>query len=100
MVSSMLLEQLRQQKDSIHQACDQFGTKRIRIFGSVARGEERAESDVDMLVELPQSYDMFTQRLALQERLTEIVGRRLDLIPEHELNPHIREAVLKEAVAL
>lgn len=43
---------------------------------------------------------MFTQRLALQERLEETIKRKLNLIPEHELSKYIQAAVLKEAIAL
>ncbi|MDE2308169.1 MAG: nucleotidyltransferase domain-containing protein [Xanthomonadaceae bacterium] len=84
----------------MHAACRQFGARRIRVFGSVARGEERADSDIDFLVDFPPGYDLFAQRLPLAERLAEITGRRLDIIPEHELNRHLREAVLNEAVDL
>lgn len=96
----MLLDQLRQQQDPIHAACRQYGARRIRVFGSVARGEERPDSDIDFLVDLPRGYDLFKQRMPLAERLAEITGRRLDMIPEHELNRHIRAAVLQEAVEL
>lgn len=96
----MLLETLREHSSQIRAACRQFGATNIRVFGSVARGEERPDSDLDILVDLPRGYDFFTQRLPLQERLSEITGRRLDLIPAHELNPHIRAAVLREAVDL
>jgi predicted nucleotidyltransferase len=46
---------------------------------------------------LHQGYDLFTQRFPLNEELMELTGRKIDLIPEHELNPHLRIAVLKEA---
>jgi hypothetical protein len=96
----MLLESLHAQKEAIEGACRQFGARRIRVFGSVARGEERPDSDIDFLVDFPRGYDLFSQRLPLAERLAEITGRRLDVIPEHELNPHLRDAILKEAVDL
>ncbi len=96
----MLLDALHEKKDAIHAACRQFGARRIRVFGSVARGEERADSDIDFLVDFPPGYDLFTQRLPLAERLAEITGRRLDIVPAHELNRHLREAVLNEAVDL
>lgn len=96
----MLLDQLRQQQDPIHAARRQYGARRIRVFGSVARGEERPDSDIDFLVDLPRGYDLFKQRMPLAERLAEITGRRLDMIPEHELNRHIRATVLQEAVEL
>ena len=96
----MLLDQLRANKNLIHAACRQYGAGRIRVFGSVARREERADSDVDFLVDLLQGYDLITQRLPLQRRLAEIAGRRSDLVPAHELNRHIRTAVINEAVEL
>lgn len=97
---SKLLDDLRGQKDAILAACHQYGAQRIRVFGSVARGEERPDSDIDFLVDFPRGYDLFTQRLPLAERLSEITGRSLDLVPEHELNCHIRATVLNEAVEL
>lgn len=93
----MLLETLHHQKDAIDALGLQYGARRIRVFGSVARGEETPESDVDFLVEFPRGYDLFTQRLPLQRRLTELTGRRVELVPEHELNQHIRSHVLSEA---
>ncbi|WEN16348.1 nucleotidyltransferase domain-containing protein [Rhodanobacter sp. AS-Z3] len=96
----MLLDTLHAQKDAIHAACRQFGARRIRVFGSVARGEERPDSDIDFLVDFPRGYDLFSQRLPLAERLVEITGRQLDVIPEHELNRHMRDRVLQEAVDL
>ena len=96
----MLLDQLRSKRHAILSAGREYGVRRIRVFGSVARGEEGPESDIDFLVDLPRGYDMFAQRLPLTERLTEITGRRLDVVPEHEVNRHLRNAVMKEAVDL
>lgn len=94
----MLLEDLHQQKATINAIAQQFGARRIRVFGSVARREENAGSDVDFLVDFPVGYDLFKQRLPLADRLSNLLGRKVDLIPEHELNCHIRAAVLSEAV--
>lgn len=96
----MLLDELRARRHQIAELGGHYGARRIRVFGSVARGEERADSDVDFLVELPRGYDLFAQRLPLADSLAELLHRRVELIPEHELNPHIRERVLKEAVEL
>lgn len=96
----MLLDTLHARKEAIDAACREFGVRRIRVFGSVARGEERPDSDIDFLVDFPVGYDLFAQRLPLGERLEQITGRRSDLIPEHELNRHMRDAVLSEAVEL
>ena len=96
----MLLDELHARKEAIAALGHQFGARRIRVFGSVARGEERPDSDVDILVDFPRGYDLFTQRLPLTERLTDLLKRRVELVPEHELNRHIRDHVLEEAVEL
>ena len=96
----MLLDDLHAQKDAIIALGDQYGARRIRVFGSVARYEERPDSDVDFLVDFPRGYDLFSQRLPLTERLAHLLERKEELVPKHELNRHIREQVLKEAVDL
>ena len=96
----MLLDTLRRNGDAIRELGRRHGARRIRVFGSVARGEERPDSDVDFLVDFPRGYDLFAQRLSLAERLSELLGRPVELVPEHELNRHIRDRVLKEAVEL
>jgi predicted nucleotidyltransferase len=96
----MLLETLHEKRQAIAAAGREFGARRIRVFGSVARGEESVDSDVDFLVDFPPGYDLFKQRMPLAERLAKITGRNVDLVPEHELNRHLRPYVLAEAVDL
>jgi predicted nucleotidyltransferase len=96
----MLLDTLKAKREAIAAAGRQFGARRIRVFGSVARGDETADSDIDFLVDFPTGYDLFAQRMPLADRLAEITGRAVDLIPEHELNRHLRSQVLAEAVDL
>jgi predicted nucleotidyltransferase len=97
---TMLLDQLRQMNTSLNSIATQFGASRLRVFGSVARGEEKPDSDVDFLVDLPRGYDLFTQRIPLTQGLGDLLQRKVDLVPEHELNPHLRPQILAEAVAL
>lgn len=96
----MLIDTLRAQRDTILALSQQYGARHIRVFGSVARGEEKIDSDIDFLVDFPVGYDLFAQRLPLTDRLAELLGRPVDLVPEHELNRHLREAVLQEAIDL
>ena len=96
----MLLDQLRQMNVHLNGIAEQFGASRLRVFGSVARGEETAQSDVDFLVEFPQGYDLITQRMPLTQKLADILNRKMELIPEHELNAHMRQKILAEAVSL
>ena len=96
----MLLNQLRQMNTHLSSLAAQCGASHLRVFGSVARGEETPDSDVDFLVEFPRGYDLFTQRMPLAQALGDLLQRKVDLVPEHELNPHIRAQVLAEAVSL
>tara|TARA_R110001592_G_scaffold222051_1_gene477099 strand:- start:4280 stop:4570 length:291 start_codon:yes stop_codon:yes gene_type:complete len=96
----MLIDEIRQNRTSIIALTELFGAKHIRVFGSVARGEENIDSDVDFLVDFPRGYDLFAQRLPLTERLSNLLQRQVEVIPEHELNQHIRDSVLKEAIEL
>mgnify|MGYP003604525569 FL=1 len=96
----MLLDELNAQRDAIAALGRRYGARRIRVFGSVARRQETAGTDIDLLVDLPPGYDMFGQRLPLAQQLEQQLGRRIELIPDHELNRHMREHVLREAVDL
>lgn len=96
----MLLDELQKNREQINALASQFGARRLRVFGSVARREEQPGSDVDFLVDLPRGYDLFAQRLPLTEELEQLLHRRVELIPEHELSRHIRRQVLSEAVEL
>jgi uncharacterized protein len=96
----MLLDDLLKMKPALQTLVLQCGGKQLRVFGSVARREERPDSDVDFLVELPRGYDLFRQRLALEQGLSDLLQRKIDLVPEHELNRHLREQVLREAIAI
>lgn len=93
----MLIDDLHKSKPAIQAAAKAFGARRIRVFGSVVRGEESADSDIDFLVDFPHGYDMFSQRLPLMEKLAELTGRKVDVVPEHELSRHIRDRVMGEA---
>ena len=96
----MLLHHLRHNSAGLNRIAAQYGASHLRVFGSVARGEETPDSDVDFLVELPRGYDLFTQRLPLAQSLGDLLNRKVYLVPAHELNPHIQAQVLAEAVSL
>jgi predicted nucleotidyltransferase len=96
----MLRDELHLKKQEIESLATKFGAKNIRIFGSVAKGTERDDSDIDFLVEFPKGYDLFNQRLPLQEALSALTSRNIDLLPEHEINKHLRDSILQEARSL
>jgi len=74
-----------------------IGVKSIAIFGSVARDEAGANSDIDVLVEFnpPATYDAY---MRLKSLLEKIVGRHVDLVTQRALKPRMRPVVEKEAV--
>jgi predicted nucleotidyltransferase len=96
----MYLSDLQPYRSQLHTLAARYGATRLRVFGSVARGDAKPNSDIDFLVDLPRGYDLFTQRLALQDDLERLLGRKVDLVPSHELNRHIAPYVLREAVDL
>jgi predicted nucleotidyltransferase len=95
-----VLDVLRERKAEILALAEKYGARRLRVFGSVARREERPDSDVDFLVDFPPGYDMFKQRIPLMFALEELTGRKVDLVPEHEMNEIMRSYVLQDAVEL
>ena len=96
----MLIDQIHALKPQLSGLVALYGASHLRVFGSVARGLERPDSDVDFLVALPRGYDLFKQRIPLAQGLSDLLHRKIDLIPEHELNRHLREQVLREAIAI
>jgi predicted nucleotidyltransferase len=78
---------------------DEYYVSRIGIFGSFARGEARPDSDVDILVEFSQPVGLF-HFVDLQDRLTQILGRKADLGQPGAIKPVIKEEVLKETIWL
>jgi uncharacterized protein len=70
------------------------GIRHLAVFGSVARGEARLASDIDLVVELDPAAEVGLFRLmGLQRRLTEILGRRVDLLPEPVENPRLQQKI-------
>lgn len=73
------------------------GVQKIGIFGSVARGEDRGDSDVDILVEFAPEMDRFRNLNAVCDILDEILGERYDLVTVGGLSPYLGPKILKEA---
>lgn len=73
-----------------------FGVKRLGLFGSFARGEQRADSDIDILVEFEVGQKTFDRFIALSFLLEELLGRRVDLITVEALSPHLGPHILAE----
>jgi predicted nucleotidyltransferase len=71
----------------------------VRVFGSVARGEDIATSDVDLLVDLDEGVGLVALA-GLRRELTELLGADVDVVPADTLKARIRDKVLAEAIPL
>ena len=90
---------LRQKRRDILRIAGTHGARNVRIFGSVARGEADASSDVDFLVELETGRSLLDLG-GLQFELEALLERPVDVVTERGLKTRIRERVLREAVAV
>ena len=75
------------------------GAKRIRVFGSMARGDARPESDVDILVDMEKGRSLL-DIIAIKQDIEDLLNRKVDVVTEAAISPYIREEVLKEAANL
>jgi len=95
----MGIELIEKHRSEILMIARRHGVKRIRVFGSVARGEAGPESDVDFLVTVSgQTSPWFPGGLVTD--LEELLGRRVQVVTESGLHDLLRDQVLSEAVPL
>jgi len=76
-----------------------YGVRNVRVFGSVAHGTERPDSDIDLLVDLPEGMSLFALA-RLENDLSDLVGTQIDVVPSGTLRAHLADRVLAEAVPL
>ncbi len=93
MLKQKILELLKKHEDTIKG----FKVQNMFLFGSVARGEETATSDIDILIkfQIPPTYDMY---MDLKFFLEDLLGRSVDLVTEDALRPEIKQYVEKDLV--
>jgi predicted nucleotidyltransferase/DNA-binding XRE family transcriptional regulator len=90
---------LRQRRKAIIETAANRRAGNVRVFGSVARGEATATSDIDLLVDVDEGIGLF-DLLGLRRELSELLGIDVDVVPADTLKPRIRDRVLLEAVPL
>jgi hypothetical protein len=74
---------------------EQYGLKEIGIFGSYVRGEQKEESDLDILVELEKPVG-FVRFLKLENALSQLVGLPVEIVTKKALKPYIGKRILQE----
>ncbi len=86
-------------KEKIRAVAERYGARNIRVFGSCARGDNRPDSDLDLLIDLEEGRSLL-DLIAIQQDLEDLLGRKVDVVTEPELSPYFRDNVLEEAIPL
>ena len=98
-----MMEKLQENREAIYKIAKEFGVSNIRVFGSVARGEEKRGSDVDLLVSVS-NYTKYCKgsfgQNIFQEKVEKILRRRVDVISEKSLHPLLKEEIIATSKAI
>jgi len=90
---------LRQRRRQVLATAEKYGASNVRVFGSVARGQDTLESDVDILVDLSPRSSLVTLG-RLERELSEVLGAPVDVVPADDLRPAVRAEAEQEAIPL
>ena len=95
----MICKLLEEHRDEILRTAARYGASNVRVFGSVARGEDRPDSDVDLLVDFDADRSLL-DHIALEQDLQDLPGRKVQVATDDALHWYVRDRVLQQAVAL
>ncbi len=90
---------LHEKREDIEKLAAKHGAFDIRVFGSVVRGEERPDSDIDLLIKTGEKTSTWFPGGFIAD-LEELLGYKVEIVTEKSLNPLIREYVMSEATPL
>ncbi len=97
MIDGMTREEVQHRLADKREELVGLGVRGLYLFGSVARGDSRQDSDVDLLVEFDKAVGLL-QFFRVQQRLSEILERPVDLVMKDAIKPQLRDRILAEAV--
>lgn len=83
--------------DRLREIGERYGVVRLEMFGSVGRGDDHGDSDLDLLYELKPGTRLGFAFFELEDELTELFGRPVDLVARDAVNQHIRPQILHDA---
>ncbi|MDT8437077.1 MAG: nucleotidyltransferase family protein [Gemmatimonadota bacterium] len=85
--------------EAMADVCARNDIERLRVFGSVARGEESGDSDVDLIADFATRKSLL-DLVRIERELSQRLGRRVDLLTEKSLSPYLRDRILRGAVVV
>jgi len=94
-----MTQDVERHRHAILDAAARHGARNVRVFGSVARGEDRPDSDIDLLVEMADDRSLL-DLVALEQELETLLRRPVDVLTEQSLAPSLRQRVTAGARAL
>lgn len=81
--------------DKLVEICHQNDVSKIGVFGSMARGEASEQSDIDLIVEFSRRKSLLAL-VALERKMSEALGRRVDLLTEAAISPYLRDKIMND----
>jgi uncharacterized protein len=94
-----LQAQLSAKRTDILAIAQKYGATNLRIFGSVARGEERPDSDIDFLIDQNREWGLL-EHIGMIQDLEDLLDRKVDLATPDALHSAFKDRILNEAIAL
>ncbi|MGA8461530.1 MAG: helix-turn-helix domain-containing protein [Streptosporangiaceae bacterium] len=98
-LSGPIGQRVRRRRKALTAAAAAHGVTNLRVFGSVARGQDRPDSDLDLLADLPPDMGLFGLG-RVQADLEAIIGSQVDLVPAGDLKPVVRARASRDLVPL
>ena len=95
----MTIEGLQAYRQKILELATRHGARNVRVFGSIARGDDQPNSDVDLLVEVEPGRTLLDV-IALEQDVEELLGRRVEILTDGGLSPYLQKRILAEAAPL
>ncbi|HOC41393.1 MAG TPA: nucleotidyltransferase family protein [Thermoanaerobaculales bacterium] len=96
----MAIRHFKVDQERLARLCRRHGVRRLAVFGSVARGDSDPESDLDLLVEFLPGQRVGLRFITLQDELSHLFDREVDLSTPGFLSPHFRQRVLVDALPI
>lgn len=93
------MEIIRAKRTEIIDIAQKYGAENIRIFGSVAKGEETDNSDIDFLVDMQKKPNLLN-RIGLMQELEDFLGRKVEVVTVKNLRDYFRDKIIQEAINL